>query len=1189
MQYYGINLFVPKLHKKKFMKRILGLDLGVASIGWAIVDENENTQKIVTAGVRVIPIDTKTADNFSKGVSTSKNQDRRIKRAARRNTHRYRLRKHLLTTFLKNLNLFPINTTLFSLSAAELYGLRHSAIHEQISLEALARIWFHLNQKRGYINSRKGFSEDDKDTKYIEKIKENSKNIYDHYRTIGSYFFHKLQENPLYRIKSGNDENRVFLIEDYMREFDLIWETQQKFYPDILTEQNYNTLRNKIIYYKRKLKSQKILIGDCRYEKHHKSMPISSPIATELRIWQDINNLKIKSKYGEVFELSTDQKLELYHHLNSHAKISEKDLLKKFGFPATKNEYKINFEKDIPGNSYRAKVLQAFDDYAVPSHMFDNFNCLEQEFASHPYFKLWHLLYATEETSYLKKALCSQFNFSENLAEALIKIPIKNDFAALSSRAARKIMPFLREGKKYNEACDAAGYKHADYETASEKEEREIIPIKELKHFKSNALRNPTVEKILNQLINLLMALEADGHRFDEIRIELARDLKNNAKKRQSIFKQNRENEAENKRIMDELHKEGYKSVSKKDIEKYKLWKEFDGFSPYEPKNRIRISDLFDKAQYEVEHIIPKSRYFDDSLMNKTIARTFINKEKNNETAFDYMKTKGADFLHQYEECIKHAKIHPKKKDYLKMAGNQIPDDFINRQLNETRYIAKETLKLLKKVCKNVYSTSGSVTDYLRHHWGYDHVLMDLNFERVAPEEIEIKEINGQTRKVIKNWHKRLDHRHHAVDALVIACTKQSYIQQLNTLNAGFDYHLPPKTLAIKQRKPFEYEEVKTAVANILISFKAGKKVATIKRVGKDRWGKEPGNIAQTTVVPRGALHEESIYGMNKKYSEPIHVSKVKDLNSLAITWQKELVLKHVAKYENDFAAALKNLKKDPIIYDGNKVLDKVVIYFEKPVKRYDLQYTNTNKFDLKAAESIVNENVKRIVIDRLKKFDGKPELAFKNLTDEPLYFNKDKKIVITSVRCYTKTADEQIKPEEAGYIPLHETHLGKTLNTKQASGINPKTAVDYVKGGNNHHIAIYENDNGERVEECVSFFEAFQRKLAGQPIIQKEHPMGYRFVMSLQQNEMFVWGLSKEELQDNIVKRNFALISKHLYRVQKIATLNYVFRHHLETQLDDSKNASDLKKFIKIYSLKALTGFKVRVQANGNIYLIHD
>lgn len=1160
------------------MKTVLGLDLGVASIGWAVVQENNEKQDLIASGVRIIPIDTETANNFSKGAATSKNQDRQIKRSTRRNNQRYKLRKHYLNEFLKANNLFPIQPNLFQLDSLGLYGLRHKALNEQVSLQELSRIWFHLNQKRGYIDSRKGQSEEDKDTKYVEKIRESSKNIYSNYKTVGSYFYQKLLENPIYRIKSGDDKENIFLVDDYKIEFDLIWNKQKEFYPDFLTENNFDKVRNQIIYYKRKLKSQKHLIGECRFELKHKCMPISSPIAEELRLWQDINKVRIKDKFNNETELTKEQKIDLFNYLNANEKITEKDFLKRYKPEAYTKDYKTNFEKQLRGFIFKVKLLKLLKDHNIDETIFEDFDALQNTFTEHPLFKIWHLIYATEEADDIKKVLKEKYFFNNELIANILKLPVKNDFTALSSRAARKLIPHLREGLIYDKACKEVGYNHSESLTKEQNEAREIISIEKLNNIKPNELRNPTVEKILNQLINLLKGLNKDGYSFDEIRIELARDLKKNAKERQRITKLNQDNEAERKKIFEHLKEHTITKPSKKDIEKYRLWQEFERCSPYEPNKPIELGELFDKAKYEIEHIIPKSRYFDDSLNNKTIARVHINKEKDNQTAYDYMKNKSSEQLHQYEECIKRTKLSRAKRNNLLMAGNDIPNDFINRQLNETRYITKETLRILKTICKNVTTTSGSVTDYLRHNWGYDNILMDLNFERVSPDEIEIKEINGQKRKIIKDWTKRNDNRHHAVDAIVIACTKQAHIQQLNQLNTFFDKPQDLKPVSIKTKIPFEYEIVKKNIANILVSYKAGKKVATIKKVGLDKWGKAPANFGQVTLVPRGRLHEESVYGNNHKQKK-IDIKKLENINQCIVKWQKELLDKHISKYNNDLKTALQNWKKDPIIYGDNLILEKVTVFVDENVKRYDLQYSATNKFDVKAANSIVNKNVKQIILTRLKENDNDPSKAFKNLKENPIYFNREKGIVVKSVRCYTGGSN---------YPALHESVNGFTLNDKQGKSITNKKPVDFVIGGNNHHIAIYEDEQGKRIEECVTFFEAFERKRNNMPVIEHSHPKKYKFIASLEQNEMFVFGLNKQELESAIEQNNYVLIGKNLFRVRNLTSGLYWLDHHLQTKPSISIQDKKLFKVIQCSS-SSFKGIKVRVSNSGKISITND
>ncbi len=1173
------------------MKTVLGLDLGVASIGWAIVNEAEQKQDLIKSGVRIIPIDTETVNNFSKGAATSKNQDRQMKRSARRNNQRYKLRKYYLNKFLKENNLYPISPELFQLNSVGLYGLRHKALNENITLQELARIWFHLNQKRGYIDSRKGQSEEDKDTKYVEKIKESSKNIYENHKTVGSYFYHKLIENPLYRIKSGDDKENIFLVDEYKHEFDLIWEKQKEYYPEFLNEKNKEIVRNKIIYYKRKLKSQKHLIGECRFEKkelyntipnpnkenrkdkRHKCMPISSPIAEELRLWQDVNKVRIKDKYNNEAELTQEQKTDLFNYLNANEKITEKEFLKRYKPEEYTKDYKTNFEKQLRGYVFKVKLINLLREHNIDETIFEDFDSLKNNFTDHPLFKIWHLLYATEETNDIKKILKETYFFNDELIAGILKLPIKNDFAALSSRAARKLIPHLRNGLMYDEACKEAGYNHSDSLTEEQNEAREIISIEKLNNIKPNELRNPTVEKILNQLINLLKGLNKDGYSFDEIRIELARDLKKNAKERQRITKLNQENEAFTQKCREHLIKEGYGTPSKKDIEKYKLWLEFDRCSPYEPNKPIELGELFDKAKYEIEHIIPKKRYFDDSFNNKTIARVHINKEKDTQTAYDYMKNKSTEQLHQYEECIKRTKLSRAKRNNLLMTGDTIPDDFINRQLNETRYITKETLKILKAVCKNVTSTSGTVTDYLRHNWGYDNVLMDLNFDRVLQDEIVIKEINGQQRTVIKDWTKRNDNRHHAVDAIVIACTKQNYIQQLNKLNTFFEYPQDLKPIAIKTKAPFEYETVKSNIANILVSFKAGKKVATTKKVGLDKWAKMPKNFGQVTLVPRGRLHEEGVYGSIQQYS--------KDKKTRIIKLENRIVKKYkVGIGAQGFLFTGKETISNKKVKDVKTKTESVIV--EDKIK--------------KTIDAIVDMGIRNAILKRLnegfesgKTYKDDIQKAFnnfRNLEEKPIYLNEKTKISIKTVRMFKKEGEND-------YPALHESANGYTLNNKQGKSITNKKPVDFFIEGNNHHIAIYEDEECNRIEECVTFMEAFERKQASPkiPVIEYQHPKGYKFVNSLQKNEMFIIGMDKQELEKAIEQNNFSIISKHLYKIQDIAPKQYRLLHHLDNKLGDNKYKTYLRtlhRFLQ-YNANSFNGIKVRVSNTNKIAIIND
>ena len=350
------------------MRRILGLDIGVTSIGWAYVHEPENQAEaysIQQLGTRIIPLNSDENDEFTKGNAISKNANRRIKRGSRRGNHRYKMRKWKLNKKLEELGMTPSNYY-FRLSSIELYGLRVKAINEKISLEELGRIFYHLNQKRGYKSNRKANQEEEsgkevtiesksegesaKQSKksYLELINDRETVLKRDNLTIGQYFYNKLLNEPLFRIKEN-----IFLRKSYEDEFIKIWNKQKEFYPTILTENNFLNLFHEIIYYQRPLKSQKNLISECRFElyylknkagevvkdengqivtKRPKVIPKSSPLFQVAKVWQDVNHIKIRNSIGQEISISLDQKREIFEYLSKNEKISITALKKLLGF-----------------------------------------------------------------------------------------------------------------------------------------------------------------------------------------------------------------------------------------------------------------------------------------------------------------------------------------------------------------------------------------------------------------------------------------------------------------------------------------------------------------------------------------------------------------------------------------------------------------------------------------------------------------------------------------------------------------------------------------------------------------------------------------------------------------------------------------------------------------------------------------
>jgi CRISPR-associated endonuclease Csn1 len=521
-----------------------------------------------------------------------------------------------------------------------------------------------------------------------------------------------------------------------------------------------------------------------------------------------------------------------------------------------------------------------------------------------------------------------------------------------------------------------------------------------------------------------------------------------------------------------------------------------------------------------------------------------------------------SDYLKRIEDVFKATK---KGKYYkLKMKGDEIPSDFINRDLRDTQYIAKKAKTILEDLVIDVVSTTGSITERLREDWQLIDVMQELNWDKYSAlgmTEI-IENRDGHKIKRIRDWKKRNDHRHHAMDALTIAFTKRSYIQYLNNLNARSDktgsiYGIETKELYRDERGRLKFKppipldefraEAKKHLENTLISIKSKNKVVTININSTQKKG---GTVKKRQLTPRGQLHLETVYGSIQKY-----VTKEEKVGSSFTEVQIAKVSKPI--FRSVLLNRLKMFDNDPKkAFTGKNSLDKNPIYLDEQktqkipekVKTVNIETIYTIRKDITPdlkVEKVLDAKIKSILQNRLKEFKGDSKKAFSNLDENPIWLNKErgisiKRVTITGISNAIALHD---KKDKEGNIILDRE--GKTQ------------AVDFVNTGNNHHVAIYRDDKGNLQENVISFFEATTRVNQGLPVIDKffNRNEGWEFLFSMKQNEYFVFpnektGFNPSEI-DLLNPDNYHLISPNLYRVQKIATKDYFFRHHLETNVE--------------------------------------
>jgi CRISPR-associated endonuclease Csn1 len=1090
--------------------KILGLDLGVASIGWALIEENEKERNILGMGSRIIPLTTDDKDEFSSGNKISKNQKRTLRRTQRKGYDRYQLRRSHLKEHLEKANMLP-DEGLIKLSPLELWRLRARAVTEKISLPELGRLLLLLNQKRGYKSSRSDANLDKKDTEYVAEVKNRYQHLKDSDQTIGQYFYSELQKNPYYRIKQ-----QVYPREAYVEEFDAICAQQSKHWVDKLTRAFIATLRDEIIYYQRKLKSQKGLVSVCEFEgswikkqedgkeKEYfvgpKVAPRSSPVFQVSKIWEMINSITLKNKKNEAFNISIEKKKELFDYLDNNDKLTESELLKILGLKKSDGWYgNKQIKKGLQGNLTKTDLLRHLDqDSPLLKFELNTKTCdkvskdtgeiqtrkiIAADIESQPLYRLWHTIYSIPDQDECARILQRNFNLNADTAVNLAKLDFtKSSFGNKSVKAIRKMLPYLMEGYVYSDAAGFAGYNHSNSLTKEESLKRELLD--SLPALAQNSLRQPIVEKILNHVINLVNSIidekrgwitkeERKRNQF-EIRIELARELKQSKEERNETFanlsKRERENETIKKRIESEYRTSGIRATRNNVIK----WRLFHEISNDESKlnavciycgQPFGITDALRGSSIDIEHIIPKSLLFDDSQSNKTLTHRKCNADKDYKTAFDFMSSKSEERLNEYIERVdrlyKNGIIGKAKRDKLLMSSSKIPDDFINRQLGETRYITRKAKEILGQVCYNVWCTSGSVTAYLRDKWGWDDVAMNLQLPTyrelglIEWKEWETNDGQKHKKETIKEWKKRNDHRHHAIDALTVACTQQRFIQRLNTLNAQ---HTRDQMFAdIKEYKnklslldnylislrPFTTQQVEKAVESILVSFKAGKKVASLAKRKIKKNGKAV--IVQSgIIVPRGALSEESIYGKIKTIQREMPVKYLFENPRLIFkSYIKKLVEERMAQYGNDVKKAIASLKMDPIYLDPEKsrVLEYGTCYKDEAVIKYPVEGIKPKDIPF-----IVDKKVAEIIKTRLEQFNNKEKEAFKDLGNNPVWFNEEKGIQIKTVRMFTGLSSlVSVKRDEKG------------------------NDIGFVKPGNNHHLAFYVDGNGNKqVHVCT-------------------------------------------------------------------------------------------------------------------------
>ena len=856
------------------MTKILGIDTGTNSLGWAIVEKQADEYHLLDKGVNIFQEGVK----IEKGIESSKAAERTAHKAARVRNYRIKLRKIRLLRILSDAHLCP------PLSKAELsawrlkkeypknelfmqwqstddesektpYAYRHKCLHDCLDFSSitdryiLGRAFYHMIQRRGFLSNRKDQSGDD--TGMVkESISNLTQEMHDAgYEYLGDYFY------SLYNKGEKIRNHYTARNEHYLAEFKAICEKQdldKNLGPEVVRQ------IEKAIFDQRPLKSQKGQVGKCVFEKNKTKCPTSHPMYEEFRMLSFINNIKIQTPNDDALRpLSAEERaliMPLFFR-KSKKLFDFEDIAKKlapkkhYGFYKKSSDaempYLFNYPMDtsVSGCPVTTALKDIFGDNWIDS-LCETYTLAEGKSRLNVVNDIWHVLFFYTDDTKLAEFAKNRLQLNDEEARKFCEISLPGDYASLSLKAICKILPYLRRGLIYSHAvflgnlCEVMPqyewnieemrnaaidniihemnqidskdartfevcikeYLKEQYHVSDEKLKKlyhpsmmEMYPrvqrtnnhgVYQLGSPRIDSVRNPMAMRSMFRLRKLVNRLLEEGKidQDTEIHIEFAREL-NDANKRNAIAAFTKENQNKNEEARKKIINL-YKAETGKDIEptdadvlKYVLWQEQEHICLYTGK-QIGISDFIGPdPKFDIEHTIPRSVGGDSTRMNLTLCDSRFNREvkktklptelsnhdeimaRINDWREKYESldgqirrqkklSKGATTKDQKDAIIRKRHLLELQRDYwrgkyLRFTMESVPEGFSRRQGTDISVISKYARLYLKSLFKHVYTVKGIATSDFRKIWG-----------------------------VQKTYSKkeRVNHVHHCIDAIVIAC-----------------------------------------------------------------------------------------------------------------------------------------------------------------------------------------------------------------------------------------------------------------------------------------------------------------------------------------------------------------------------------------------------------------------------------
>lgn len=883
----------------------LGLDIGTNSIGWWLYQTDANGRVIshIDGSAHVFGDGRHPQSKASLGVA------RREARQARRRRDRYLLRRSELMETLARSGLMPIDPLeRKALEKLDPYSLRAVGLHEQISLQELGRALFHLHQRRGFKSNRKTDSKNNEGG----MIKEGAARLdvammTSGAKTYGEFLYQRLIKNPdrPIRTRLGKVTNSEGKESDgynfyptralFEQEFSELWEKQAEYYPDVLTDELRDSIWN-IIFRQRSITPPEP--GKCLFEDESR-IHKSHPVFQELRLYQTINALRVIDEDWRKRPLDLKERNLLVRAAETKKTITFGAMRKVIKLrQGQRFSLENGNRKNIDGHPLNAIMRKA---YGVSWSSLD----LERQ------CQIVSLINDTEDNDELKATLIKEFKVNEEVADKLVLVNLPNGYGRLGEIASRKILALLKEDVTlYSDAASEIYGSHSDDSTGEvldslpyygEILQRHVIPgsTDKSKHdpVKNAAeywgrITNPTVHIGLNQLRKLVNQIIDLYGIPTSIVVELSRDLKNSDAKKKEINTGIQRATADAERRSKKLQELGVKDTGDARM-RLRLWEESHPDvtkrnCPYCLKP-ISERQALDGTATQIDHILPYARTLDDTPTNKVLCHDICNQNKGKKTPYEAWSRSEL-----WDAILANSKNLPlnKAKRFSADAMVQFEGDrgFEARQLVDTQYLSRIARTYLSRLYPDPYTAPvqvipGKMTEMLRRHWGLNDLFSDSNHANTSKE---------------KN---RLDNRHHAVDAAVIAATDAGLLQKISRASARNQDQ--GRNVVAATEPPFE-------------NFRAGiKSILEHKTVShkQDHGSLKPGTTT-------GQLHNDKPYGLladghvvkRKAFDElsPGDMSKIRDPHLRDILWDLTRGLKG-----KDLSEALETFRETSPHYRG--------------------------------------------------------------------------------------------------------------------------------------------------------------------------------------------------------------------------------------------------------------------------------